>query len=237
MHISFILERYFYLEDLKDFCAAEGLKVGGIKLALVDRLRELPLNPEFFLEHLHADDFDDLAEFIEEEHDVHLQWNNEKQAIKAISEYIEVDVHNVPDVPKTHSSKPKNKSKSFNEVYDWLTKFQHKKPENREALYEKELDIMASEKFGSKNVRTQVNVTDGRIDMEICGVGIELKLPKSDNELEITMKNLRKYKKHYGDNLILVMYFGKGARRDVVHGYLDQVESLGITYITKRVIV
>ena len=148
MHISFILERYFYLEDLKDFCSAEGLKVGGSKLALVDRLCELPLNPEFFLEHLHADDFDDLAGFIEEEHDVHLQWNNEKQAIKALSKYIEVDAHNVPDVPKTHSSQPKNKSKSFNEVYNWLTKFQHKKPENREALYEKELDIMASENFG-----------------------------------------------------------------------------------------
>ena len=47
------------------------------------------------------------------------------------------------------------------------------------------------------------------------------------------MKNLKKYKKHYGDNLVLVMYFSKGARRDVVHGYLDQVESLGITYLTK----
>ena len=78
MHISFILERYFYLEDLRDFCSAEGLKVGGSKLALVDRLCELPLSPEFFLEHLHADDFDDLAEFIEEEHDVHLQWKSEE---------------------------------------------------------------------------------------------------------------------------------------------------------------
>ena len=174
MHISFILKKYFYLEDLKDFCFAEGLKVSGSKLALVHRLCELPLDPVFFLERLHADDFNDLAEFIEEEHDIHLQWNNEKQAIKALLEYIEVDVH---DVQKTHSSKPRNKSESFKEVCDWLAKFQHKKPENREALYEKELDIMASEKFGSKNVRTQVNVTDGRIDMEICGVGIELKLP------------------------------------------------------------
>ena len=92
---------------------------------------------------------------------------------------------------------------------------------------------MASERFGSKNVRTQVNVTDGRIDLEICGVGVKLKLPKSENELEIMMKNLRKYKRHYGDNLILVMYFGKGAKRDLIHDYLQQVETLGVSCITE----
>lgn len=206
------------------------MKVSGNKAELIDRLCSLKLNPEYFLEQLDASQFDELADVIEEGHGVQLHWNNDKEAIEALSNYIEVDGQ---QPPLKSASKPKGQSKMFKEVYGWLSNFQHKKPENREALYEKELDIMASEKFGSKNVRTQVNVTDGRIDMEICGVGIELKLPKSDNELEIMMKNLRKYKIHYGDNLILVMYFGKGARRDVVHAYLDQVESLGITYITK----
>ena len=60
-----------------------------------------------------------------------------------------------------------------------MTKFQHKKPENREALYEKELDIMASEKFGSKNVRTQVNVTDGRIDLAVLMNTLSLPTPFS----------------------------------------------------------
>lgn len=230
MHISYILERYFYLEDLKDFCFAEDLKVGGTKGELVDRLCELPLNPAYFLEYLDANDFDDLAEIIEEEHNVELHWRNEKQAIEALSEFIQV---NDAQPKKKVVSKNRKKSAAFKEVFDWLSHFQHKKPETREALYEKELDIMASERFGSKNVRTQVNVTDGRIDLEICGVGVELKLPKSENELEIMMKNLRKYKRHYGDNLILVMYFGKGAKRDLIHDYLQQVETLGVSCITK----
>ena len=38
----------------------------------------------------------------------------------------------------------------------------------------------------------------------------------------------RKYKRHYGDNLILVMYFGKGAKLDLIHDYLQQVEALAV---------
>ena len=36
----------------------------------------------------------------------------------------------------------------------------------------------------------------------------------------------RKYKRHYGDNLILVMYFGKVAKLDLIHDYLQRVEAL-----------
>lgn len=101
-----------------------------------------------------------------------------------------------------------------------------------EMAYEVEVAAMLRAKFGEENVRTQVSIYGGRIDLEVMGVGIELKVPATRGNLQTLLGQVATYANFYGPNLIVVI-MGDLARVQDVNEFAGILRQRGISVFAK----
>jgi hypothetical protein len=100
-----------------------------------------------------------------------------------------------------------------------------------ERLYQVELAGDLRHRFPGGDVKTEVNVAGGRIDVEVMGVGVELKVP-SKAQLQRLVGQARMYRKHYGPNLVLVI-FNDFAKVQDINEFRNDLVELGIRVFVK----
>lgn len=91
-------------------------------------------------------------------------------------------------------------------------------PSNRfkdESKYEIELAAQLRHRFGNEAVLTQFNVSGGRIDIEVLGIGIELKVPSKVQMQRLVGQSLM-YKRHYGPNIVVVIFNDRAKTQDII---------------------
>lgn len=76
-----------------------------------------------------------------------------------------------------------------------------------------------------------MNVLDGRIDIEVLGIGVELKVPNKA-QLQRLVGQAIMYHKHYGPNLIIVIFADKARLQDIV-AFKGDLTRLGIKAFVK----
>jgi hypothetical protein len=100
-----------------------------------------------------------------------------------------------------------------------------------ESKYQIELAADLRNKFGSKSVMTELNVLGGRIDIEVLGIGVEIKVP-SKVQLQRLIGQANMYQKHYGPNVIVVIFNDKAKTQDI-NWFCNDLARLGIKFLVK----
>ena len=95
---------FFYTEFLRDCCRDCGVKVGGTKADLIDRLCTIDLDTEYFLRHLSIDQLEEIADGIEHQSGIQITWESEDEAVYTLTEIIDGDA-------RFTNSSSKNQSK------------------------------------------------------------------------------------------------------------------------------
>jgi hypothetical protein len=88
--IRTVLE-FFYTDFLRNCCRDCGVKVGGTKADLIDRLCTIDLDTEYFLRHLSIDQLEDVADAIEHQSGIQITWESEDEAVYTLTEIIDRD--------------------------------------------------------------------------------------------------------------------------------------------------
>ena len=101
-----------------------------------------------------------------------------------------------------------------------------------EQAYEIEMAQAARAKFGEEAVKTQVMIFGGRIDMEILGIGIELKCPNSRTQLQTLLGQTQIYRNSYGPNLMVVIFQDLAKQQDL-HEFGNLLRQRGIPVLVK----
>lgn len=100
-----------------------------------------------------------------------------------------------------------------------------------ESKYQIELAADLRNKFGSKSVMTELNVLGGRIDIEVLGIGVEIKVP-SKVQLQRLIGQANMYQKYYGPNIIVVIFNDKAKAQDI-NWFCNDLARLGIKFLVK----
>jgi hypothetical protein len=100
-----------------------------------------------------------------------------------------------------------------------------------ESKYEIELATQLRHKFGDDSVMTQYNVAGGRIDIQVMGVGLELKVPSKVQMQRLIGQSLM-YKKHYGPNVVAVIFRDRAKSQDII-AFSNDLRNHGIRVIVK----
>lgn len=122
-------------------------------------------------------------------------------------------VHSEPPPPSPIPAIPARPD--LENVVDFIESW---RPSNRfkdESKYEIELAAQLRNRFGNEAVLTQFNVPGGRIDIEVLGIGVELKVPSKVQMQRLVGQSLM-YKKHYGPNVIAVIFADKAKTQDII---------------------
>ena len=102
-----------------------------------------------------------------------------------------------------------------------------------EKHYEAELLGALRAKFTVGSVFNQVQVQGGgRVDIEACKVGIEVKVPTTTKHVEELVTQVMKYQRHYEENMIAVI-IGRGVPEHKVTQWVAQMRSNKVTVIEK----
>lgn len=117
-----------------------------------------------------------------------------------------------------------------------LTEFiDHWRPSKRfrsEQAYEIELAAVLRSRFGQDEVKTQVSIYRGRIDIEALGIGIEIKMPETRSDLQRLLGQIWVYEHTYGPNLIVVIFHDFAKVQDVAE-FRNALESHGVPVLEK----
>jgi len=116
-------------------------------------------------------------------------------------------------------------------VVEFIDKWRPAKPWRVEEKYQIELSTKLSSEFGDECVKTELNVLDGRIDIDVMGIGIELKVP-SKTQLQRLVGQANMYRKHYGPNLVVVIFAEKARMQDII-AFRHDLAALGIKVFVK----
>lgn len=116
-------------------------------------------------------------------------------------------------------------------VVEFIDKWRPTKPYKDEEKYQIELFTKLCGKFGDEHVMQELNVLDGRIDIEVMGIGVELKVPNKAQLQRLVGQSIM-YRKHYGPNLIAVIFADKTRLQDVI-AFKNDLERLGIRVSVK----
>jgi len=113
-----------------------------------------------------------------------------------------------PPVPIPKAVPPK--SAQFDRVAEFLDRFQPSDRFGREREYEIELAQALRTEFGRLHVRRQVPIPQGIIDIEVCGIGIELKIAGTPGSVQRLAEQTSGYREHFGPNLMAVVFDDTG---------------------------
>lgn len=117
-----------------------------------------------------------------------------------------------------------NLSPMQQDVFTFLAGFRPSGPLKSEREYELELAGTARGTFGADHVRTQVRMTLGSIDLEIHGIGVEIKAPKDRGEFHGIVGQICQYRTRYGVKLAVVVFSNLMRGQDIreLEGRLKQ---------------
>ncbi len=101
-----------------------------------------------------------------------------------------------------------------------------------EQAYEIEVAQSMRHHFGAENVKTQVNIAGGRIDIEALGIGIEIKVPGSRSQLQTLLGQVSIYRNYYGPNLLVVI-FNDFAKVQDVNEFSNLLRGRGVPVFVK----
>jgi hypothetical protein len=121
----------------------------------------------------------------------------------------------------------------FDGVVRFIEDWEPTKPHETEEGYQLDLEIRLRTAFGEDRVKTQLHVLGGRIDLDVMGIGIELKVPTNMNMLRSLIGQARMYRRHYGPNLVLVIMSGRTKLQNILQ-YKTELEDDGFDVILKR---
>jgi len=117
-------------------------------------------------------------------------------------------------------------------VSEFLEGYRPSQRFRNESAYEIEVAQAMRHHFGSENVKTQANIAGGRIDIEVLGIGVELKVPASRGQLQTLLGQTQIYRNYYGANLIVVV-FNDLAKYQDVNEFANILRSRGIQVFVK----
>jgi len=116
-------------------------------------------------------------------------------------------------------------------VVEFMEKWHPRVRYDDESKYEIELAAQLCHKFGDEAVLTQHNVPGGRIDIQVMGIGLELKVP-SKVQMQRLIGQALGYQKYYGPNLIVVIFHGNAKTQDII-AFSNDLRSHGIKVFVK----
>jgi hypothetical protein len=115
------------------------------------------------------------------------------------------------DTPRlAHKSDPQ-----LTAVSSFLAQYRPSERFGREGEFEVELAQALRGRFGNAHVLRQVPVGEGRIDIQVFGIGLELKIAGSSGSLLRLTDQVADYRDHYGPNLIVVILDDTGGNEQV----------------------
>ncbi len=91
-------------------------------------------------------------------------------------------------------------------VAEFLQSYVPSKRFRNEQAYEIEVAQAMRHQFGTENVKTQANIYGGRIDIEVLGIGVEIKVPANRTQLQTLLGQVSIYRNYYGPNLMVVIF-------------------------------
>lgn len=128
---------------------------------------------------------------------------------------------------------PPGPSPHLEEVLEFIRFYQSPQPFRDEQRYKDSLAAAIAQKFGSDSVRQEMPITGGRIDIDLYfQIGIELKFPTSQGDLDRLAGQAQKYQRHYGPNLIVVLFAGGYNQRDLA-ACRNWLERIGVKAFLK----
>jgi len=117
-------------------------------------------------------------------------------------------------------------------VAEFLESFRPSQRFRSEQAYEIEVAQSMRHRFGDANVKTQANIPGGRIDIEVLGIGVELKVPTSRSQLQTLLGQVSIYRNYYGANLVVIV-FNDLAKYQDVNEFANILRGRGIQVFVK----
>jgi hypothetical protein len=117
-------------------------------------------------------------------------------------------------------------------VSEFLEKYQPSQRFRNEQSYEIEVAQAMRHNFGNENVKTQANIPGGRIDIEVLGIGVEIKVPASRGQLQTLLGQTSVYRNYYGANLVILV-FNDLAKYQDVNEFANILRGRGIQVFVK----
>ncbi len=105
-------------------------------------------------------------------------------------------------IPETHAPQ----IAQLQMVAEFLRTYVPSKRFRNESAYEIEMAQAMRHHFGAENVKTQVNIYGGRIDIEALSIGVEIKVPASRTQLQTLLGQISIYRDYYGPNLMVIVF-------------------------------
>ncbi len=117
-------------------------------------------------------------------------------------------------------------------VSEFLENYRPSQRFRNEQAYEIEVAQAMRHHFGSENVKTQANIPGGRIDIEVLGIGVEIKVPNSRGQLQTLLGQTSIYRNYYGANLVILV-FNDLAKYQDVNEFANILRGRGIQVFVK----
>ena len=228
-----IFDRYFTVAETKEMARNYDLPISGNKSDIVERILKFAKPTyEELLEYLDKEQLKILADELEIEYEglrltrddliiknaKKIKYNLGKNKNKENQNGIEIENNTIDIIENIDIKNPEIVSAStettfekkqikpnFQVIRNFLENFRPADFYKKSNDHKIELATALRYHFGSHNVRMEKQINSGNIDIDIFGIGIEVKNSSNLNrgELDRMMTQLNRYKKHYGDNLVL----------------------------------
>ena len=117
-------------------------------------------------------------------------------------------------------------------VSEFLGNYRPSQRFRNEQAYEIEVAQAMRHHFGNENVKTQANIPGGRIDIEVLGIGVEIKVPNSRGQLQTLLGQTSIYRNYYGANLVILV-FNDLAKYQDVNEFANILRGRGIQVFVK----
>lgn len=117
-------------------------------------------------------------------------------------------------------------------VAEFLESYRPSQRFRNEQSYEIEVAQAMRHHFGPENVKTQANIPGGRIDIEVLGIGVEIKVPISRGQLQTLLGQVSIYRNYYGSNVV-VLIFNDFAKFQDVNEFSNLLRGRGIQVFVK----
>lgn len=117
-------------------------------------------------------------------------------------------------------------------VSEFLESYRPSQRFRNEQAYQIELAQAMRHHFGEENVKTQVSIVGGRIDIEVLGIGVEVKVPGSRSQLQTLLGQVSIYRNFYGPNMGVVI-FNDFAKVQDVNEFSNILRGRGVLVFAK----
>lgn len=129
---------------------------------------------------------------------------------------------------------PITRTHEFVRVAEFLDQYRPSRRFDRELYFQIELAEALRGRFGREVVQTEVPIPGGgRVDIEVLGVGVELKIAGSTQATRDLPAQLKTYQDHYGPNLVAVV-FDDVRDQTLLTSVRDDLRDMGVRMVVVR---